>query len=365
MPTASATDQYGSGCRNRQPVSHHGTRTAPTPPVTTNQAALVITAADLRITIHPLGPPGRYRHRVASRRGGRSRYAFRGSPTMAWIGGHGLSPTTAHVAIGVCLCSVSCPLLAQEFSTTYSSGSMSSPVTAWAGQCSAWIATHCAPRRGLRASWLCSRRSGLASRSSSDLRASIGFLGRYIASSRLASGCNVAANAPVSPEVRSSGVTDPLDPCQRRNSQSAPSEAWVVTPRRIHVVPPCRVMHNVRAPGGAGQNERDDQAGDPHHHEDDAHSGQADPADRCRYRELQDRSDRDQYQAGTDSHQPFSFLGFVDISRLPGPQAISVSPVRDRPRMCSTPTSRSARFVCTRCSWLPRTRPRKAERNLR
>src|ERR1035437_4220120 len=76
MPTASATDQYGSGCRNRQPVSHHGTRTAPTPPVTTNQAALVITAADLRITIHPLGPPGRCRHRVASRRGGRSRYAI-------------------------------------------------------------------------------------------------------------------------------------------------------------------------------------------------------------------------------------------------------------------------------------------------
>src|ERR1035437_8311755 len=92
MPTASATDQYGSGCRNRQPVSHHGTRTAPTPPVTTNQAALVITAADLRITFHPLGPPGRYRHRVASRRGGRSRYAFQGSPTMAWIGGHGPQP---------------------------------------------------------------------------------------------------------------------------------------------------------------------------------------------------------------------------------------------------------------------------------
>src|ERR1035437_8496509 len=73
MPTASATDQYGSGCRNRQPVSHHGTRTAPTPPVTTNQAALVITAADLRTTIHPLGPPGRCRQRVTFRRGGRSR----------------------------------------------------------------------------------------------------------------------------------------------------------------------------------------------------------------------------------------------------------------------------------------------------
>src|ERR1035437_8648858 len=112
MPTASATDQYGSGCRNRQPVSHHGTRTAPTPPVTTNQAALVITAADLRITIHPLGPPGRCRHRVAFRRGGRSRYAFRGSPTMAWIGGHGLSPTTAHVALGVSSCSVSDPVAA-------------------------------------------------------------------------------------------------------------------------------------------------------------------------------------------------------------------------------------------------------------
>src|SRR5665811_126393 len=86
----------------------------------------------------------------------------------------------------------------------------------------------------------------------------IGFLGRRIASSRVASGCHVGANAPVSPEVRSSGVTDPLDPCHGRNSQSTPSEAWVVTPRRIHVVPACRVMHNVRAPGGAGQNERDD-----------------------------------------------------------------------------------------------------------
>jgi hypothetical protein len=65
------------------------------------------------------------------------------------------------------------PLLAQEFSTTYSSGSMSSPVTARAGQCSASIATHRAPRRDLRASWLCSRRSGIASRSSSDRRASL------------------------------------------------------------------------------------------------------------------------------------------------------------------------------------------------
>src|SRR5680860_379810 len=64
-------------------------------------------------------------------------------------------------------------LLAQEFSTTYSSGSMSSPVTARAGQCSASIATHRAPRRDLRASWLCSRRSGMASRSSSDSRASL------------------------------------------------------------------------------------------------------------------------------------------------------------------------------------------------
>jgi hypothetical protein len=98
-----------SGCRNRYRVSHQGTRTASTPPVTTNQAALVITAADLRITIHPFGPPGRCRHRVAFRRGGRSRYAFRGSPTMAWIRGHGLSPTTAHVAMGVCLCSVNDP----------------------------------------------------------------------------------------------------------------------------------------------------------------------------------------------------------------------------------------------------------------
>ena len=52
-------------------------------------------------------------------------------------------------------------LLAQEFSTTYSSGSMSSPVTARAGQCSASIATHRAPRRDLRALWLCSRRSGI------------------------------------------------------------------------------------------------------------------------------------------------------------------------------------------------------------
>src|SRR5665647_3306457 len=56
-------------------------------------------------------------------------------------------------------------LSAQEFSTTYSSGSMSSPVTARAGQCSAWIATHCATRRDLRASWLCSRRSGIHHRS--------------------------------------------------------------------------------------------------------------------------------------------------------------------------------------------------------
>src|SRR5450631_363143 len=80
MPTASATNQYGSGCRNRQPVSHHRTRTAPTPPVTTNQAALVITAADLRTTIHPLGPPGSCRQPVTFRRGGRSRYAFRAPP---------------------------------------------------------------------------------------------------------------------------------------------------------------------------------------------------------------------------------------------------------------------------------------------
>ena len=147
------------------------------------------------------------------------------------------------------------PLLAQEFSTTYSSGSMSSPVTARAGQCSASIATHRAPRRDPRASWLCSRKSGMASRSSSDSRASLVSSGAAWTSSRLASGYHVAANAPVSPEVRSSGVTDPhpLDPCQRRNSQSTPSEAWVVTLRRIHVVPACRVMHNVRVPGGAVQ----------------------------------------------------------------------------------------------------------------
>ena len=56
MPTASATDQYGSGCRNRRPVSHHGTRTAPTPPVTTNQAALVITAVTLRIPLSAAEP---------------------------------------------------------------------------------------------------------------------------------------------------------------------------------------------------------------------------------------------------------------------------------------------------------------------
>ena len=61
-------------------------------------------------------------------------------------------------------------ILAQEFSTTYSSGSMSSPVTARAGQCSASIATHRAPRRDPRASWLCSRKAGMASRSSSDRR---------------------------------------------------------------------------------------------------------------------------------------------------------------------------------------------------
>src|ERR1039458_5616643 len=79
------------------------------PPVTTNQAALVITAADLRITVHPLGPPGRYRHRVASRAGGRSRYAFGDSPTMAWIGGRGLSPATTHVTLGVRSCPVKDP----------------------------------------------------------------------------------------------------------------------------------------------------------------------------------------------------------------------------------------------------------------
>jgi hypothetical protein len=39
----------------------------------------------------------------------------------------------------------------------------------------------------------------------------------------------------------------------RGRTASRPSEAWVVTPRRIQVVPACRVMHNVRAPGGAGQ----------------------------------------------------------------------------------------------------------------
>src|SRR5665811_1107017 len=42
--------------------------------------------------------------------------------------------------------------------------------------------------------------------------------------------------------------------------------------------------------------------------------------------------------------------GFVDISTSLQRQAIRVSPVRDRPRMCSAPTSRSVRFVCSRCS---------------
>lgn len=51
----------------------------------------------------------------------------------------------------------------------------------------------------------------------------------------------------------------------------------------------------------------------------------------CCYRELQDRSDRDQYQAGTDSHQQFSFMGFVDTSNLPGPQALGASPLGTGP----------------------------------
>src|SRR5665811_638632 len=56
--------------------------------------------------------------------------------------------------------------------------------------------------------------------------------------------------------------------------------------------------------------------------------------------------------------------GFVDISTSLQRQAIRVSPVRDRPRMCSAPTSRSVRFVFQDVPRLTRTRPRKAERNL-
>src|SRR5665213_2834019 len=42
--------------------------------------------------------------------------------------------------------------------------------------------------------------------------------------------------------------------------------------------------------------------------------------------------------------------GHFKVTRLPGPQPVRVFPVRDRPRMCSIPTSRSVRFVCSRCS---------------
>jgi hypothetical protein len=64
---------------------------------------------------------------------------------------------------------------------------------------------------------------------------------------------------------------------------NAGKKTWVVR-RRLGVALTRRVVHDVRPPGGAGQDERDDQTGEPHDHEDDADRGQLDPADRRRHR---------------------------------------------------------------------------------
>src|SRR5665647_3260449 len=92
-------------------------------------------------------------------------------------------------------------------------------------------------------------------------------------------------------------------------SRQPSSEAWVVTARLLRGVLAHRVSHHVCAACGVGQNERDDQPGDPDHHEDDAYVGQVYPAGRPGDCELQDCSDCDQHQAGTDSHQALPFMG--------------------------------------------------------
>src|SRR5450756_1569305 len=178
-------------------------------------------------------------------------------------------------------------LLAQEFSTTYSSGSMSSPVTPRAAQCSAWIATHCAPRRDLRASWLCSRKSGMASRSPSDRRASLVSSGAASLSFLSKTGkrsppgaCmdlqQVGERLPCGRErARIAGGTEQRG---HRPSRSMSEAEQPVDPVRGVSRHPAadprspRLSCDAQRPcaGRCWPNERDDQAGDPHHHEDDA-----------------------------------------------------------------------------------------------
>lgn len=67
------------------------------------------------------------------------------------------------------------------------------------------------------------------------------------------------------------GIVASPDLCQRRDSRSAPSDAWVVWLRRLHEVPAGRLLHSARPSGGADQYESDDQTSDTDHHQDDTH----------------------------------------------------------------------------------------------